>query len=257
VKAWEKFVQPMFKYMSFGGEVEPENVLVDTQSLTVRSKKIDYKAGIEIKAEYPEISYEGDKGVEKKINLQIKKFIDEVYWKFVEDQQEFQKRYANTDGLPDYFPAGSNSLWIEHTVSKNERIPNILSVMIMGGQYTVGGPMHPQYMIKTFNSDLATGRNITLSELFKAGSDYDSVLASSSVKYLQESIGIFKSYGPSFSAKRNNFEHFMIKDDGLFVQFEYYQLGGGRPAGQPAITIPYEDVREYIKPNGYLAPILN
>jgi hypothetical protein len=127
-------------------------------------------------------------------------------------------------------------------------------VSIVGGlSFYSSGAAHPFFVVDTYVYDLQQKKILKLSDVFKAGSDYLSVLSKLSREdlYLQVEEGdtdnppdtnfIFSGTEPN----EENFRSFAFLCEGLALYFGEYQVAP-YAAGVQHVVIPYSKLKPYL-----------
>ena len=176
-----------------------------------------------------------------------------------------RKEVREFKGRPSEVPprdAPANSLRVDHSV-------RLATDELVSAEFTVShlehGMAHPAYELRAVNYDLKAGRQLALADLFRPGSDYLKRISSAAVERLRRlgletggDANVFLSdpdYLEGASPKLKNYRVWTLTPRGLAVTFEPYQVGPFA-AGAPSVLIPYSELREVIRPDGPLAPLL-
>jgi hypothetical protein len=128
----------------------------------------------------------------------------------------------------------------------------IVSVKILAQET---GPMyaHPAEVLeKTFVYQ--KNRPVALANLFKPGSDYLGRLSAGA----RMALAVYPEGTISEAGllpTPQNFEQFVLTDEGLIVIFRVYQVGA-RPLGAPMVLVPYGYLQNLIEPKGPLGVYL-
>jgi len=124
-----------------------------------------------------------------------------------------------------------------------------LSLIFNESKY-LGGPQSNITMY-TYNFNLEQGRQLALKDLFKGSSAYLEILSQNVLDQLinQNALNIALDEEWVIEGSKPleaNFKHFLMKENGIVVLFEKYQLG---PAfiGEPSLEIPYEVFSAHIE----------
>ena len=132
-----------------------------------------------------------------------------------------------------------------------------------------GTMAHPSHEFTVVNFDLKQGRDLKLADLFKPGSNYLKAVSDRSIAALREwnkdSATYTGSQGqpyledPAFAEgarpKPENYQVWNLTQKGLAITFDYYQLGA-YAAGAPSVLIPYDQLKDVLRPDGPLAPFV-
>jgi len=128
-------------------------------------------------------------------------------------------------------------------IKNNQR--NILSLNLI--VYSFTGGAHGMTIIKSLTFDTTTGKEYTLNELFKIGSDYEKVLFSIISKDIKkwhiDLLGDFKSIRID--------QDFYIADTSLVIYFQLYEITP-YASGFPYFPIAILDISDIIRPEGPL-----
>jgi hypothetical protein len=134
--------------------------------------------------------------------------------------------------------------------------PELLSVELT--EVIFAGYVNSDWYTHTFNYDLKAGRTLRLSDLFRRGSKYLNLIASHSVAEVRK--GSHYCGAPvnedwlrrGSEPKPENYGGWSLTDGGLQITFGEYQIAPGC-AGLISVVVPYERLREVLKPDGPLA----
>jgi len=113
------------------------------------------------------------------------------------------------------------------------------------------GAAHPGDFSHTINYDLATGRELSLGDLFAPGSNYLETISNFCLEELRK-----KPYSDSFTTNGadpvlENYRNWNITPDGLMITFDTYQVAPGA-AGPQIVVVPYDQLQPLIDPQGPL-----
>lgn len=128
-------------------------------------------------------------------------------------------------------------------IKNNQR--GILSLNLI--VYSFTGGAHGMTIVKSLTFDTKTGKQYTLQDLFKPGSDYEKVLSASIqkdiVKWQVQLLDKFDQIRPD--------QDFYIADTSIVIYFQLYEI---TPYywGFPYFPIPILDISTIIKPDGPL-----
>jgi hypothetical protein len=133
--------------------------------------------------------------------------------------------------------------------SRTVRATSRLAVLRVDCSSYQAGSAHPSTETPTFNCDLAAGRILTLQDLFRGGAAYLAVLSAAARTQLRASLPeadeqvLNAGTAPAVA----NFRAFLLNRGGLVVVFARYQVAPGA-AGQPEISVSYDDLQRYVAP---------
>jgi hypothetical protein len=129
---------------------------------------------------------------------------------------------------------------------------NTLSIKFTMEGY-VAGMAHPYHVTRTVNFDLDKGKDIALTDLFTANSDYLKAIADYCVNELSKrDIGFTDMFKQGADPTPDNYQAWNITSDGLMITFNEYQVAP-YASGPQTVTVPYSALKSLIDPNGLLA----
>ena len=132
---------------------------------------------------------------------------------------------------------------------------SILSIKFTMEGY-VAGMAHPYHVIRTVNFDLEKGKDIALSDLFTANSDYLKTIAAYCVSELSKrDIGFTDMFKQGADPTPDNYQDWNIASDGLVITFNEYQVAP-YVSGPQTVTVPYSELKSLIDPNGALGSFI-
>ncbi|NLY42899.1 MAG: DUF3298 and DUF4163 domain-containing protein [Clostridiaceae bacterium] len=136
---------------------------------------------------------------------------------------------------------------MSYELKTNEK--NVLSLSLIGLGDFRGA--HPVTLVKSLNFDVNTGKNYTLIDLFKPGSNYVQVLSDMVAQQIkQRNIPIldeFKGIRPD--------QDYYIADRNLILYFQQAEITP-YAAGIPYFSILIEDLQDIISDTGLLARMI-
>ena len=221
---------------------------------TKQVKEEDKKRGYAVNAEYPQVE-----GAEEFNRLAAAFVAKEV--------ADFKTEAGREPGEKDYAPdAAEDSLNVRYTMRL--LTAELLSVEFAMDYYEHGAA-HPSHGFHVINYDAKAGRRLELADLFKPGSDYLKRVSEVAVAQLRRwnkdsaeySGGDGQPYlsDPEFTRgaapEAENFQSWTLTPKGLVVTFDYYQLGA-YAAGAPTVVLPYAELKDVLRTDGPLAPLL-
>jgi Protein of unknown function (DUF3298) len=218
---------------------------------TKQVREQNKKRGYTVDAEYPQIEGAGN------FNALAEEFVTKEVAEFKRDAG---RRPGEKDSMPD---ASEDSLDIRYFVRL--LTTDLISVEFQIDYYEHGAA-HGSHAFYEINYDAMAGRELQLADLFRPGSDYLKKISEVAIKqvrrwnkdsaaggghqYLTDE-GITSGAGPD----AENYHSWTITPRGLAVTFDYYQLGA-YAAGAPKVVLPYADLKDVIRADGPLAPLL-
>jgi hypothetical protein len=225
---------------------QPSAAAVTTKTIKEGGKKVGWSVNVE----YPHVEGAG------KFNQLAEAFV-------TKEVADFKKDAGPEKGEKDAMPeAAEDSLTVRYTV-------RLLSDELISVEFPVDyyehGAAHGAHAFHVINYDAKSGRELSLADLFKPGSDYLKRVSEVAVKQLRRWNKDSADYpggggepyltdeGIADGAKpeAENFQNWTITPRGLAFTFDYYQLGA-YAAGAPAVVLPYADLKDVIKPGGPL-----
>jgi hypothetical protein len=154
-----------------------------------------------------------------------------------------------TQGLPTPPIAAGSSLDINYALLSPPG--NLLSLKLDIYSY-IDGAAHPNTTSKTVTYNLETGADISLEQLFQAGSNYLQVISDyCKAQLVTRDIG-FDSSVTGADPAPENFQNWNVTADDLLITFDAYQVAA-YAAGPQLVTIPYAVLKSIIDPQGPLA----
>jgi hypothetical protein len=113
---------------------------------------------------------------------------------------------------------------------------------------------HSYHYPLTINFDMKRGRELTLAELFNPGSNYLQRIAQVCDEDLKRQFDNKIIFAEGTKPTQKNYKAWAITPDGIVVIFEEYQLVA-YAQGEPKVLIPFESLRDIIRPRGPLASL--
>jgi hypothetical protein len=248
---WKKPAGGAATYFYFVEQPVPAGGLPFT---TKQVKEVNKKRGYEVNVEYPQ--FEGA--------AQFNRLAEGFAAKEV---AEFKRDAGREPGEKDFMPeAGDDSLNVRYYV--RSATPELLSVEFAMSYYEHGAA-HPSHAFHVLNYDAKAGRELRLADLFKPGSDYLGKISEVAVRQMRrwnkDSAEYPGASGEPYltdegltegaSPKEENYKNWTVTPRGLVVTFDYYQLGA-YAAGAPSVVLPYADLKDVLRADGPLAPLL-
>lgn len=226
-----------------------------TAEITAKTIKDTNKSPkYEIDVEYPQVAGASD-GRFDKFNQEARNVATKEVAEFRKQMTEWAEDQADveTSNL-------GSSLDIGYRISlANE---DLISTQFDIGTYFQGAA-HPNSHSRVLNYDLKAGKVIRLADLFKPGSKYLQVVSDYSIKDLKKQA---KSKGDQLmlddewvergaGADAQNYQSWVITKKGLGINFDNYQVAP-YAAGPQYVLVPYSALKDVLKPDGPLAPLL-
>ncbi|HEX8719118.1 MAG TPA: RsiV family protein [Pyrinomonadaceae bacterium] len=221
---------------------------------TKQVREENKKRGYTVNAEYPQ--FEGAAGFNRAAEAFVAKEV-----------AEFKKDAGRDPGEKDYSPdAAEDSLNVTYRVRLVT--PELVSVEFPIDYYPHGAA-HPSHAFRVINYDQKAGRELSLADLFRPGSDYLKKISEVAVAQLRrwnkDSADYSGSGGESYlgdggitegaAPKAENYQNWTLTPRGLVVTFDYYQLGS-YAAGAQTVVLPYADLKDVLRADGPAAPFV-
>ena len=111
----------------------------------------------------------------------------------------------------------------------------------------------PRVHTRTVNYDLETGKDVTIDQLFLAGSDYLTRISNYCVTQLKGRPIDFASYFNGAQPNLQNYGNWNITPEGFQITFAEGQVA----ATQQQVVVPYAELQAVIDPHGPLAGFLS
>ncbi len=227
---------------------KPETV-TPTTTAEVEVKKVTKSTDtISVDVTYPNVSGTG-KEIED-TNLILRSDIDKRIASFEIEAEDSMN--ADIDLPKDIKSSVIGSPSIEE---KNARYVSLF----MGMEWYNRGAAHPSHTIDTYIYDYQNKKLVTVSDLFKQGSNYLTVLSKLSKEdliaqskqgdmgYVYDEAMVTDGTAP----RADNFSKILPIKDGLVIYFDEYQVAA-YAAGPQQVTIPYGKLKDIISPDGVL-----
>lgn len=116
------------------------------------------------------------------------------------------------------------------------------------------GAAHPGHHSRTVNYDFEQARPLVLDELFLPGSNYLEVISNYCIAELKKQPYSDSVFLDGAEPTPDNYRNWNITLDGLMITFDEYQVAP-YAAGPQTITVPYDELRAVIDPQGPLGKI--
>jgi hypothetical protein len=129
----------------------------------------------------------------------------------------------------------------------------ILSVLVRISFYTAGAA-HPGHYSRAINYNLREGKVLALQDLFTSGADFLDPISAACLKDLK-ARGVL-GWEDGALPKADNYQVWNITPAGLQIIFDEYQVAP-YASGPQAVTIPYEVLKDLIRPEGPLVELLH
>ena len=147
-----------------------------------------------------------------------------------------KKKNYTVKSYPDLYPYEYD---VSYEVKYNKN--NVLSILIY--DYTYMGGVHGLASVASYNFDMITGKQITLSSVAKTNSAYTKMERYARVDLLNQNAKmgmVFTEYLHELDI--DNSRPFYFYDNGIVVKFYEYEVAA-YAAGMPEVKIPYSVFR--------------
>ena len=237
------------KELSF--KLEEVDFTRNCKEIIISESHMDVPENSDFEIAYP--AYECDnKALEKRLNIYYSESLTGTSFEELEEQMSYREETGNFDGFSEFY----------YSIKYNDNCILCITSTVV----TVGA--HYYYDSYTYNIDLRTGLDLKIRDIFKEDKFID--LTKHCNKVLQENIKTaVKEYDPDGDAgiasmlegtefSVSQLANFSFSEKG--ISFEYFfdfphAYKAAEPEGQ--ITIPFKDLKDYVKPKGPLHFILN
>ena len=204
------------------------------------SKRQGKWGGYEISAEYPQLQGGGANAL--KFNEAVRAFV-------LKDVADYKKQFGEGEG-------GGGELDLSYYVSFAD--DSLVSVDFSDYWFYFGAGSR-MAASTTFNYDLARGRQLKLSDLFKPSTDYLKVITETCKMELKrqfegESFPDAERIGASVEDVVGDEKKWLISRDGFVVIFDSMQFGPSG-SGEHTVVVPFAALKNFIRPDGPLAPL--
>ncbi|KTC86316.1 DUF3298 and DUF4163 domain-containing protein [Legionella brunensis] len=168
------------------------------------------------------------------------KNVDEVVKAFIDKTQSAD---ANPDANDIPNAQGKNSLYIDYKIEFQNK--NALSLLFSISSYSRGAA-HPNNVVKSFN--FIDGREVTLDDLFKPGSNYLPEIAKlSRAAILEKKISEENWVVTGTNPTQENYRNWYFTADGLAIVFDTYQVAA-YVYGPQTVTITKSKLINWLRP---------
>jgi hypothetical protein len=113
------------------------------------------------------------------------------------------------------------------------------------------GAAHPSDESTVLNYDLSQGKQLALSDLFFANSNYLVLISNYCSNKLTDKFGTDGWFTEGAMPTLENYKNWNVRSDGILITFDVYQVAAGA-AGPQEVLVPYDEVKSVIEPNGPL-----
>lgn len=212
-----------------GRRLENRSVVTTIAPVTITTQEIKQdKTNIAIDLKIPVISGMKNQTIQSEIN-----------WQLVEDAKNFASQIEKQadEEIPQMKKSGlvvdRYAARTSYKVTYNQN--GLLSIPIMFMQYTGGA--HGLEVKRAYNFDLTNGKNLTLEDLFKPGTDYKGIINAEIRKQIQANPGKYFSGQNGFQGIKDDQSYF-LSGNALVIYFQEYEIAP-YAAGCPEFKIPF------------------
>lgn len=193
---------------------------------------------IEVDIKIPVIEGLNDKNIQNMINLSFEK--DALDFKnIIEKQAKEGFEYSKKEN----YPFNIYQAYIEYKVTYNNN--NILSIPVTYYSYTGGA--HGMTNIVSRNINLATGKDISLNDIFKNGENYKDIIKQEIIKQINCQPEIYFEDAIKTVEESNEEFSFYIEDDNIAIYYSLYSIAP-YASGIREFKIPLEIFKDGINP---------
>ncbi|HEV2704458.1 MAG TPA: RsiV family protein [Pyrinomonadaceae bacterium] len=219
--------------------------------LTNDIREENKKRRFSIEVEYPQLEGSTEASVAR-FNAESKAFAEREVARFKQNLEE-----SDDGGRP---PEMGDDLGIGYTLgAANDRV---VSVQFSIGTYYAGAA-HPNHNTAVINFDLDSGRTLALADLFNSSSDYLRVLSDYCIADLKrqaarqgaDSMLTDEGIEQGAAAETESFHSWLLTRDGLEITFDPYEVAP-YAAGSQSVLIPYDVLKQILKPDGVVASLM-
>lgn len=211
-----------------GRQLESRSVSSTLAPVTITTREIKQeKTNIAVDLKIPVISGMKNQAVQNKINSQLAEDAENFAGQIEKQADEEIPQMKKSGLVVDRYTARTS---YEVTYHRNR----LLSIPIMFMQYTGGA--HGLEVKRAYNFDLTNGKNLTLEDLFKPGTDYKGIINAEIRKQIQANPDKYFSGQNGFRGIKDDQDYF-LSGDALVVYFQEYEIAP-YAAGCPEFKIP-------------------
>jgi len=230
-------------------------VELSAKQLKESNKKLNYK----IAAAYPQITGLPDNRFDK-FNQEAKNLVTKRISDFKKEMADAEKDEATTpDASPQdksSFPVNSLDIGYSIALARDD----LISIEFDVGSYA-SGAAHGNSNSEVLNYDVKAGKVLKLADLFNPAAKYLQSISAYCIKDLKRQAKskdsmlddetIQNGAGPN----AQNYDGWTITKKGLVISFDPYQVAA-YAAGKQRVVVPYSALKELIKADGPLGPLM-
>ncbi|MEK7621969.1 MAG: RsiV family protein [Patescibacteria group bacterium] len=197
-------------------------------------------------ASYPQIQRLPSESKQKKVNEDIKNFIDQELEAAKPDLIEIKHAQSVCSG--DYPPASCLGTYDIHG---QVSVLNSRYLSVAFGVYGMGiMSVHPYHSARSLHYNLQNGERMLLRDFFKPNSGYLSIISAKVISDLKNQMGANTNDEQIQSGgglDEKNFSNFILKENGVEFFFSDYQVAS-YAQGNPVVTVPYSELGGFLDP---------
>ncbi len=220
-------------------EEEPDPVLPEPESIIPRSTSEEGENYV-LDIKYPVTG-------KQEIDTSIQEFIEDQRNEFLSEVNSFFGGEEPPGGWPDW---KYELIIVYHDFHP---FSEIVSFKFEGYSFTGGA--HGSSVLHTKTFDLATGREYTLDQVFKRETPYLQTLSQLTREQLQQQDKLGNDYQefmvePGTAPDKENFTHFVLKENSVVFYFEDYQVAP-YAAGEQYVEFSYQELEDFLEIDFY------
>lgn len=211
------------------------------EDVTVASNSIkEHSNNQTISVTYPQLLHDQNSKVQSQINTNIQQFVNSNI-----SSMQAQIKSFNSTG-----PSKNPSSEIDGNYTVGEQTNRIISfhfTFLYSAQYFA----HPATYSKTLNYNLQTGKNMTLAEIFKPNSNYQTTLATLLKSDLEKRFKDDPSANDFITeglAKSENIQNFLLTPTSLVIVIDP-AIVAPDATGTVQVSIPYSSLQTILNPS--------
>lgn len=199
-----------------------------------------------IQAIYPVFKGVANTPAETRINDLVANYVNDEIKNFKNGVAERKTNISIPQNLKSY-------LIINYQV---EYLSDKLVSIIFNEESMLAGDAHPGHKTTTFNYNLESNKEITLTDLFAEGSGYLTFISNNTIKYLKGlNISDAEMIQAGAGADAKNYSNFFITDQAIVFVFDYYTVAPG-VAGMQKVYFTFENLKNLLIQDGILKTLL-
>jgi len=198
------------------------------------------KPRIVIKAIYPELQGDTHEEAIGSLNQSIQQLVKDEGKKF---RERVVQLHSEANNLPK--TKLNNTFYIDYSSISGTIGRNFILSLRFSLQGNIVGMAHPYHYHYVINYDLNTKQTLQLSDLFKPGADYLSILSTYSRQELSKRLDNKDMIQKGTEPTEDNFKLWNFAPTGLLITFEEYQVAP-YVNGAQTVLIPYAVLSDLI-----------